>query len=84
MYSQLAQSLYFDAENNCQGNYLVCDADGEIIKIFEIDHSAELECASNRKADEKELEIDIQKDDIIPEKKSFKNLFENLFVKKRK
>lgn len=84
MYSQLAQSLYFDAENNCQGNYLVCDADGEIIKIFEIDHSAELECASNRKADEKELEIDIQKDEIIPEKKSFKNLFENLFVKKRK
>ena len=39
LYSQLFQTLYFYAENNCQGNYIVQDANGENVKIFEIDHA---------------------------------------------
>ena len=36
MYSQLFQSLYFKAENYCQGNYIIKDARGENVKVFEM------------------------------------------------
>jgi len=38
MYSQLFQVLYYHAENNCQGNYIVRDELGEIVRIYEINH----------------------------------------------
>lgn len=38
MYTQLFQALYYHAENECKGNYLVCDAAGEVTKIFPIPH----------------------------------------------
>ena len=38
MYTQLFQSLYYHAENECKGNYLVCDQTGEVVKIFEVNH----------------------------------------------
>lgn len=38
MYTQLFQSLYYHAENECKGNYLVCDEAGEVTKIFPIEH----------------------------------------------
>lgn len=88
MYSQLAQSLYFDAENKCQGNYLVTDADGEIAKIFEIDHSAEIEEAISRKAPEEELVINFENEIIDSNKqekkaaKKINNIFKKLFKKK--
>lgn len=39
LYSQLFQVLYYHAENNCQGNYIVRDELGEIVRIYEIDHA---------------------------------------------
>lgn len=36
LYTQLFQSLYYHAENECRGNYVVVDSQGENVKIFEI------------------------------------------------
>lgn len=38
LYHQLFQTLYFHAENECQGNYIVKDKLGENVKVFPIPH----------------------------------------------
>lgn len=47
LYSQLFQVLYYRAENNCQGNYLVKDSNGEIARVYEIDHRHRADSDSN-------------------------------------
>lgn len=39
LYHQLFQTLYFHAENECQGNYIVKDKLGENVKVFPIPHN---------------------------------------------
>ena len=41
LYTQLFQSLYFHAENECRGNYIVVDSNGENVKIFDIPREQE-------------------------------------------
>ena len=38
LYTQLFQFLYFHAQYECQGNYIVEDSRGENVKIFEVPH----------------------------------------------
>lgn len=60
MYSQLFQTLYFNATNRCQGNYLIKDANGEIVKVFEIPHEAEdIEEWVDEDEDAEEIDIDL-------------------------
>jgi hypothetical protein len=39
MYTQLFQALYYHAENECKGNYMICDGVGEVTKVFPIPHT---------------------------------------------
>lgn len=60
LYTQLFQTLYYHAENECRGNYIVTDSSGENVKIFEIPHKAEEEFADDD-IDTAEEEIDFSK-----------------------
>ena len=43
LYTQLFQTLYFHAEKECQGNYIVVDSKGENLRIFELDRTIKAE-----------------------------------------
>ena len=60
LYTQLFQSLYYHAENECRGNYVVVDSQGENVKIFEIPHVQEEEEEEDDSKLE-EVEIDFSK-----------------------
>lgn len=71
LYTQLFQSLYYHAENECRGNYIVIDSNGEIVKIFEIPHTQEneeFEDESNLKEIEVDFSKEIQKESDIKKK----------------
>lgn len=61
MYSQMFQMLYYHAENECQGNYLVKDKNGEMVKVFPINHNVKEE---ETKEEENEEEVRITLSDI--------------------
>lgn len=42
LYTQLFQALYYHAQNECQGNYLVVDKRGENVKAFDVPHEEEM------------------------------------------
>lgn len=42
LYTQLFQSMYYHAERECQGNYLVIDSYGENVKTFAISHETKI------------------------------------------
>ena len=54
LYTQLFQVLYYHAENECRGNYLVTDSNGENVKIFAV---PQIEESDNENTDEFEEEI---------------------------
>ena len=65
MYSQLFQSLYYHAEKECLGNYVVYDSAGEVVKVFEIPHYEEEYFDENINAEEIELSETIVKKSIF-------------------
>lgn len=67
LYTQLFQTLYYHAENECRGNYVVVDGDGENVKIFEIPHTAE-DTEDDDDANAVEEEVDFSKNFDIEEK----------------
>lgn len=57
MYTQLFQFLYFHAQNECQGNYIVVDHNEENIKVFNVPHEkCEDDYIDEDKLDEIELD----------------------------
>lgn len=90
LYTQLFQTLYYHAENECQGNYIVEDSKGEHVKIFPIPRVIE-----KKKIFESDEEIDFDlenvKDESDNENKEnnnksvsiFQKLFQKLFSTKK-
>lgn len=76
MYSQLFQTLYFKAENACQGNYIVKDARGENVKVFEMKREINQLLDTD---DEDSLEEEISIHHLLQKKNNKKNIFKNLF-----
>ena len=56
LYTQLFQAMYYHAERECQGNYLVKDSNGELVKVFEISHKSVIEYEDDN-AEEEEIEF---------------------------
>lgn len=74
MYSQLFQSLYYHAEKECLGNYVVYDSSGEAVKVFPIPHFEEEFVDNDADAEEIELaEVVIDKKSKKKAKKLLKN-----------
>lgn len=57
LYTQLFQAMYFHAERECQGNYIVTDSKGENVKIFEIPHKRANLVDEDLNAEEIEIEF---------------------------
>lgn len=76
LYTQLFQSLYYHAENECQGNYLVLDSAGENVKAFAINHTPKIEYEEE---EAEEIEINFNKNtESNEEKKQKKGIFAKL------
>lgn len=58
LYTQLFQVMYYHAERECQGNYIVEDSNGENVKIFPISHDPKPIVYNN---DDIEIDIDFSK-----------------------
>lgn len=58
--------MYYHAENECRGNYVVVDSQGENVKIFEIPHVQEEE---EEEDDSKLEEVEIDFSKILKRKK---------------
>lgn len=81
MYTQLFQSLYYHAGNECRGNYMVVDKNGENVKIFKVPHIAQEIIDENE--NEEEIEVDLNKiKDKNNEKKNLKK--RKTFLKRTK
>lgn len=57
LYTQLFQSLYFHAGNECQGNYVVTDRTGENVKVFAVPHGKLDICDKDENAEEIEIDL---------------------------
>lgn len=79
MYSQLFQSLYYHAEKECLGNYVVYDSSGEAVKIFPIPHFEEEYVDNDAEAEEIELD-----EVVITKKSKAKKLAKNALKNKNK
>lgn len=78
LYTQLFQSLYYHAENECQGNYIVVDNNGENVRSFEVlhgqdeyDSTAEIKTSENIIDFEAKSAEEVEKED--EDKKQKKN-----------
>lgn len=61
LYTQLFQAMYYHAERECKGNYVVVDSRGENVKIFEIPHVTARDEDNDINAEE--IEIDFADND---------------------
>ena len=74
LYTQLFQFLYYHAQYECQGNYLVKDGRGEVVKMFDVSHDVDDDAlAAGNCDDDEEIEVDISynKEDDKPKKGLF-------------
>ena len=70
LYTQLFQFLYYHAQYECQGSYLVEDSRGEIVKMFNVSHEKTDEQLMEESArEDEEIEIEISSDNLDGSKK---------------
>lgn len=74
MYAQLFQTLYYKAERECSGNYVVYDRDGEVVKVFEVPHFNVFEEDTDLNAVEEKIDIVAAKKAIKKKKKKKRKL----------